>query len=376
MQLGRDDVDFDPCSLLAQEVDRVSELTVVRNLQPEGHAACVAAQAQALPPGLGEEAEGVVLGVAAQEGAAIVLPGDLLGDVEPEHVAVEGRRRIDVIDEELHRADTRDLEGPRQQDAVDVVGRRHGLHVPVPCCRRASAGEGLFDLQVLRDVRLGRYRRHRLGPHVERLGVPVPADLLDTVVQLHGLIVGIIEVEMIVRPRAASTCAAFPADVDVPVPQVLGGVHHLTPALHLPGDLVDGVLGAEVTRPGLEGEELLVRSLLRAHQDRMMITPVAAEEAAVRPRVADAEAEQVPIEAGAGLQVHQIEAEVAQAAHLERLVEQHATYVERLRRGHRHRRLPPALRSVRSSGKHCARFCCCQFAGEPAIRRNVCSSGV
>src|SRR5207248_1214667 len=105
--------------------------------------------------GLREEAERVVLGVAAQEDAPLALPRDLLGEREAEHVAVEPLGSRQVVHEQLDRADLGDLERPRQEDAVHVVGGRHRFDVAGARPRVAPARQRLLHLLVLGHVRRG-----------------------------------------------------------------------------------------------------------------------------------------------------------------------------------------------------------------------------
>src|SRR5207249_11689389 len=71
------------------------------------------------------ERERVVLGAATEEHAAMASPAERLGAPEAHDVAIEGFHLFHVAAEKPDRAVAHDLERPRQQDAVDVVFRRH-----------------------------------------------------------------------------------------------------------------------------------------------------------------------------------------------------------------------------------------------------------
>jgi hypothetical protein len=140
--------------------------------------------------------------------------------------------------------------------------------------------------------------------------------------------------------RAGAAGAALAVDVHALVVEVTRGVHDLAAALHLEGELVDSVLGAVVLRAGGGGEELLVGGGLFEDDEGVVVAAVAGEEAAAEARVGAAEAEQVEVEARHWLDIHDVQAEVAEAANLERAVEQDAAHVV-LGRGLRGHAVPP-----------------------------------
>ena len=75
---------------------------------------------------------------------------DLFGYDEAQGVAVERDRRLDIGDEQAHRADPDDLEGPGQQDALDVVNFGQGIGVPEAGDEIDALGLGVLDLLALR----------------------------------------------------------------------------------------------------------------------------------------------------------------------------------------------------------------------------------
>jgi len=63
----RRDISVDPDAVFAQEVDRVAQLSVVRELDPEGQASRVVAEAELFAEFPGEEADCVMLRVSSEE---------------------------------------------------------------------------------------------------------------------------------------------------------------------------------------------------------------------------------------------------------------------------------------------------------------------
>src|SRR5262249_31572231 len=138
---------------------------------------------------------------------------------------------------------------------------------------------------------------------------------------------------------------------------------HLAQAATLPGDLVGGHAGLEAA--------LLVQRLAHAavEQDEGVMVAAVASEVAFRVAqagqdrrvldalrevqlVRDAEAQQVGVEVKVGLHVYHVEAEVPQAAYLERLLEQDAADVElRAGRGLRYHAVPPSADASPARGR-------------------------
>ena len=160
--------------------------------------------------------------------------------------------------------------------------------------------------------------------HVARLAQPVPADLLDAVVELVGVAVGVVDIDV---PVAARHVAPDPLDADLLLLEIGVGVDDLLEAAALPGDLVDRDLGREFAVGAV------VHDPLREQHKGVVVGPVAHEIAARvaeigilrEPRrareiecVGSRKAEQVAIELAALGQFLDIEPEMAEAADLER----------------------------------------------------------
>ena len=258
----------------------------------------------------------------------------LLGHRQAQIVAIEARHRVDIGDEEAHRPVPHDLERPREQHAVDVVlllgelGRAH------PFLDRDAFGGGLHHLGELRLVRQLRRLGVAHAVHVARLGVAVPADLLDAVVELVDVAFRIRRIEMPVR---AGQVAAGAADRLAALGEPAEGVGDLAQRADLPGDLVDRAL--RLLRPFVQRR----KGAAREEDERMMVGAVAREVADRRPdfraqllgqargeieRIRQAKAEQAAIEILAALRVADVDAEVAEAADAEGARQAHAPDVE------------------------------------------------
>src|SRR5256885_5783670 len=84
------------------------------------------------------------------------LPADRFGAREAHDFAVEGLHPAHVAAEKPDRAVTHDLERPRQQDAVDVVLRRHRLRVAEARIEIDALRRALLHFLVLGHLRQGR----------------------------------------------------------------------------------------------------------------------------------------------------------------------------------------------------------------------------
>ena len=166
--------------------------------------------------------------------------------------------------------------------------------------RRASASSAASDI-----CGSGGFSLEAAVIHVARLRAPVPADLLDAVIELVGVAVGVVDIDV---PVAARHVAADPLDADLLLLEIAVRVGDLLEAAALPGDLVDRDLGREFAVGAM------VHDLLREQHHRVVVGAVA-HEIAVRvaeigilrePRrareiglVGDREAEQVAVELAA-----------------------------------------------------------------------------
>ena len=332
-QLGRQADDLD--AVFLEEPDGGPELGIIADLHAEGHAGRVLAQAQLGPERDRIERERVVLGVDAQERAAVPVPADFLGHRHAEPVAVEGERRVEVVREQPHRPDPHRLERPGQQDAAHVVGRFEGLLVPVAGRDVGPVRPRPVDLGVFGDLRQSRLLVEFLFVQRAGLGSPVPADLLDPVIELVDVLVGIEGINVPVRPRRV---AAGPPDPDVALAQPVLGLGDLAQAADLPGDLVDRHVLARRSPADM------VEDGLGEQHEGMVVAAVAHEPAGCRiefpgvflvlqtgaeiERIGEREAEQVGIEPHAGVDVPDVEAEMAEPADLERPVEQDTADVD------------------------------------------------
>ena len=188
------------------------------------------------------------------------------------------------------------------------------------------------DALLDRFGQLGRFGHLRQGRllveaaviHVARLAQPVPADLLDAVVELVGVTVGVVDIDV---PVAARHVAPDALDADLLLLEIGVRVDNLLKAAALPGDLVDRDLGRKFAVGAV------VHDPFREQDKGVVIRPIAHEIAARvaeigilrKPRrsgeierVGSGEAEQVAIEFAAFGQFLDIEPEMAEAADLER----------------------------------------------------------
>ena len=256
-------------ALRLQERDRLAQLRVIGQLDAERQAGRMRAEAKNAAQFLRVQREAVVLGAGAQEDAARAAINALLAFRQPEMARVEGLGAIDILDEQPHRADLGDLERPRQQHAVDIIGLaavRQG---------RAMAGENvdafsmrLGDLGGLRHLRQFRLLAEPAIIHVARLRLLVPADLLDAVIEFVGVTVRVVDIGV---PVAAGHVAPDALDADLLLLEIAVGLDDLLEAAALPGDLVDRDLGRELAVGAP------VHDRLREQHHRVMVGAVAHE---------------------------------------------------------------------------------------------------
>src|SRR5205809_4282468 len=265
-----------------------------------------------------------------------------LSDGQAEVVAVEAHHRLHVLDEQSHPLYPRDLVKPCEQESADVVGLRDSHFA------RAQAlldGDSVFrrlhHLGVFGLVRQLRRLRVAHAVHLARLRVTVPADLLDSVVELVGVAVGIRRIEMPVRSRQI---AARAADLLPPPGKPVERVRHLLQRPDLPGDLVERPRGLERMRVedrvgvlGKKHERMVIGAVAREVADRRADARalVLGQPRAEVDRVGDAKAEQPAVKILALLRIGDVHAEVAQAPDAERPAHDHAAHLELCRRDRR-----------------------------------------
>src|SRR5438270_3149182 len=102
-ELGRQVADAHSRSL--QKRQRVAQLAVVRELQPERHQGGAFVQPERGAQGARVQRQRVVLGVDAQESATLPVVAHLLGKREAQLVAIEAQGRLHVAHEKPHRTD-------------------------------------------------------------------------------------------------------------------------------------------------------------------------------------------------------------------------------------------------------------------------------
>jgi len=168
-----------------------------------------------------------------------------------------------------------------------------------------------------------------------RFGISVPADLLDTVIELVDVLVGIERVDV---PVGSRRVAPRPADRIVEAAQPFVRRGDLAQTADLPGNLVDGDIWVR-RRPAH-----VIKHRLGKNHEGMMVAAMAHEVAdcaveslaylfvldspAEIEGIGNAETQQIGIETGAGLDVADIEPEMAEAAYLERAVQPNPTHIE------------------------------------------------
>src|SRR5215475_11588696 len=136
------------------------------------------AQAERFAQGEGEERQRMMFGVASEEQTALALPIHFLRQREAELITIErlGRRHVDA--KQAHGSEPDDLEGAREQDAFDIVGRRQIVDMAIASGRIDTSGSCLFNFLILGNLRqFGRLVEAAIV-HAARLAVTVPTDLL------------------------------------------------------------------------------------------------------------------------------------------------------------------------------------------------------
>ena len=291
-----------------------------------------------------------MLGAAAQEDGARAAVHRLLAADKAEALRIERLGALDIVDEEADRADLGDLERARQQHALDIVGRGQIAVGLVAGQQFDALCGGFFQLGGLGHLRqLGLFLEAAVI-HVARLRPLVPADLLDAVIELVGVAVRVVDIDV---PVAARHVAPDALDADLLLLEIAVRVGDLLEAAALPGDLVDRDLGREFAVGAL------VHHRLREQHHRVVVGAVAHEIAVAvaeplvlgEPRrareiglVRDREAEEVAIEMAALLELLDVEAEMPEPADLERPLQQDPADVVALAI-RRHGRLPGARAS-------------------------------
>src|SRR6266545_2756404 len=293
-----------------------------------------------------------MLAAAAQEDTAGTAIFRLLALREAEPLGIEGLGAVDIVNEQRYRADLGDLERPGQEHALDVEGlSRRRLRVVAredvdPLLLR------VYEFGRLRHLRQGRLLLEAAVIQFARLRPLVPADLLDTVIELVGVAVGIVDIDV---PVAARHVAADPLDPDLLFLEIAVRLGDLLQAAALPGDLVDRDLGgefavgAEIHHPLREQHKGVVVAAI-AHEIAARIAKILVfgEPGGARKiqRVGRGEAEQVAVERAAFGELHGIEAEMAEAADLERPFEQNAADIIMMTVAG-HGQFPPPRRNLR-----------------------------
>jgi hypothetical protein len=112
MKLRRNFYKFD--SVLAQKTDRLFELAVIGDLQPERGALRMAARAEPVAQRQWKERERVMLGIHPQKQATMALPNDLFRQRKAEVVPVKRLRGFEILDEKTNRTEPDDFEGAGQ----------------------------------------------------------------------------------------------------------------------------------------------------------------------------------------------------------------------------------------------------------------------
>ena len=266
----------------------------------------------------------------------MAFPAYRLGAREAHDAGVEILHLLQVAAEKPDRAVAHDLERPRQQDAVDVVLRRHRLRVAEARIEIDALRRALLHFLVLGHLRQGRPLAESALVHRLRLGEPRPADLLHAVVDLVAVALRIVGITM---PVGARHIAAGAADAHALRAEPVDRARDLRQARNLPGHLVHG----DVRRRVAAAAGGVVDDAVAQHEG-MMIGAVAQEIhmgvaelpqlVALRvvlgdvERVGDAEAQALAVEIEAGRGIGHVQPEMTQAPDLERLRQHHAADVE------------------------------------------------
>src|SRR6185437_5279564 len=272
-----------------------------------------------------------MLGAVAEVAHGLAAIIRFLGFDEAERLREERFRRADILAEQRYRPDPRHLERARQHDAADIV---FGLTRVGDALARENidaARHRVGDFLLLRDLRQRRLFVETPVVHGARLGAAVPADLLHAVIELDRVAVRIAEIAM---PVAARHVAAGAAHLDVAGAEIIVGLDHFLERADLPGDLVqrDVAVGAAVAEERAhrlvgEQESVMIGAVGEEEDARLfhLLRRLAHElERADIDLVGQAEAEQPRVEIDAGVEIADIETEMAEASDLERLRIDHA----------------------------------------------------
>src|SRR5262245_27874329 len=250
----------------------------------------------------------------------MIAPIHLFGDGKSEIVAVEPERLFDVIHKNAHRPYPRDLERPRQENAPHIIRLVVRLGRPPAARRRDALPHRLGDFRVLGFVRQLRGPLVSGAIHRPRFGMTIPADLLDTVVQLVNMAVWIERIEMPVRARQVAPGAMYGLAAAL---EPLERIGHFLQRTDLPGYLVDRpaglprVLVQRLAQSPREEYERMVIGAVPGKVSNRRADPLALllrQSAAVVRGIGDAEAEQPTIKRARDLRLHDVQAEMAQPA--------------------------------------------------------------
>src|SRR5262245_34325824 len=143
----------------------------------------------------------------------------------------------------MHWSNLGNFEGARQEDTFYVILRWQLLLVAMSGKDiDALVVPGLGDLGHLRHLRQRRLLAEATVIDGAWPADVVPGDLLDVVIELVGMAVLVIDIAV---PVAAWHVTPDALDGHITFLEVVKRVHDLFEATHLPGDLIDGHLGAK-----------------------------------------------------------------------------------------------------------------------------------
>src|ERR1700736_782909 len=209
-----------------------------------------------------------VLGAAAQKHAAGTAIDGLLAAHEAKTLGIEIFSAFDVSDKQAYRADLGDLEGARQQDPIYIVFSSQVVAWAMPRVHLDFPVDGLGQLGGFRHLRQWGLLVEAAVIHVARLAQPVPADLLDAVVEFVGVTVRVVDIDM---PIAARHVAPDPLNADLLLLEIGVRIDNLFEATALPGDLIDRDLGREFA------VGTMVHDPFREQHEGVVVGPVAHE---------------------------------------------------------------------------------------------------
>src|SRR5438552_5342048 len=138
----------------------------------------------------------------------MAFPAYRLGAREAHDAGVEILHFFQVAAEKPDRAVAHDLERPRQQDAVDVVLRRHFFRMAKARIEIDALPAAFLHLLVFRYLRKRRALAESALVHRLRLREARPADLLHAVVDLVAMALRIIGITMPIGARHIAPNAA------------------------------------------------------------------------------------------------------------------------------------------------------------------------